>query len=46
MASAAKSSGLVDHGDLEVAERTRFRHRITTGGEPIFYELLVGTTGR
>ena len=37
---------LVDHGDLELAERTRFQHRITTGGEPIFYELLVGTTGR
>jgi SAM-dependent methyltransferase len=36
---------LVAQGDLEVAERTRFRHRITTGGEPIFYELLVGTTG-
>jgi SAM-dependent methyltransferase len=37
---------LVDHGDLELVERTRFRHRITTGGKPIFYELLIGTTGR
>jgi hypothetical protein len=36
---------LADHGDLEVTERTRFRHRITTTGEPIFYELLTGTTG-
>jgi SAM-dependent methyltransferase len=37
---------LVDQGDLEVAERTRFRHRLTTGGEPIFYELLVGAWKR
>lgn len=37
---------LVDQGDLSVVERTRFRHRITTTGEPIFYELLIGTTGR
>ena len=36
---------LVDQGDLELLERARFRHRITTVGEPIFYELLVGTTG-
>ena len=36
---------LVDRGDLNVLERTRFRHRITTTGEPIFYELLTGTTG-
>jgi SAM-dependent methyltransferase len=36
---------LVDEGDLKVIERTRFRHRITTTGEPIFYELLLGTTG-
>lgn len=36
---------LVDRGDLKVMERTRFRHRITTTGEPIFYELLLGTTG-
>jgi SAM-dependent methyltransferase len=37
---------LVDQGDLELAERTRFRHRLTTGGEPIFYELLVGAWER
>lgn len=35
---------LMDQGDLEVVERTRFRHRITTTGEPVFYELLVGRT--
>ena len=35
---------LTDQGDLEVVERTRFRHRITTTGEPVFYELLVGRT--
>jgi hypothetical protein len=37
---------LADQGDLKVIERTRFRHRITTTGEPIFYELLIGTTAR
>ena len=36
---------LADQGDLKVAERMRFRHRITTTGEPIFYELVVGTAG-
>jgi hypothetical protein len=36
---------LVDQGDLKVVERTRFKHRITTTGEPIFYELIVGTAG-
>ena len=35
---------LTAQGDLEVVERTRFRHRITTSGEPVFYELLVGRT--
>ena len=37
---------LIDQGDLEVVQRTRFKHRITTTGEPIFYELLVGATAR
>jgi hypothetical protein len=37
---------LTDRGDLQVAERTRFKHRITTTGEPVFYELLVATTAR
>jgi SAM-dependent methyltransferase len=32
-------------GALTVTERTRFRHRVTTTGEPIFYELVVGRTG-
>lgn len=35
---------LIDQADLEVVQRTRFKHRITTTGEPIFYELLVGRT--
>ena len=37
---------LADESALEVVERSRFRHRITTTGEPVFYELLVGTTAR
>ncbi|MDH6218053.1 hypothetical protein [Streptomyces pseudovenezuelae] len=32
-------------GRLTVLERTRFRHRVTTTGEPIFYQLVVGRTG-
>ena len=36
---------LVAGGRLVVRERTRFRHRVTTTGEPIFYELVVGRTG-
>jgi hypothetical protein len=36
---------LVERGDLVVVERKRFQHRVTTTGEPIFYELVVGTTG-
>jgi hypothetical protein len=35
---------LVTAGNLEVNERTRFQHRVTTTGEPIFYELLAGRT--
>lgn len=37
---------LADQGNLEVVERTRFKHRLTTTGEPVFYELLIGTAGR
>jgi SAM-dependent methyltransferase len=37
---------LVSQDELRPSERRRFRHRITTTGEPIFYELLAGTTGR
>ena len=36
---------LADRRNLEIVERTRFKHRITTTGEPVFYELLIGTTG-
>ena len=36
---------LVAGGRLAVLERTRFQHRVTTSGEPIFYELVVGRTG-
>lgn len=36
---------LVADGRLAVLERTRFQHRVTTTGQPIFYELLVGRTG-
>jgi predicted TPR repeat methyltransferase len=33
---------LVADGALMVTERTRFRHRATTTGEPIYYQLVVG----
>jgi SAM-dependent methyltransferase len=33
---------LVVDGALMVTERTRFRHRVTTTGEPIYYQLVVG----
>lgn len=36
---------LVADGRLTVLERTRFQHRVTTTGEPIFYQLVVGATG-
>jgi SAM-dependent methyltransferase len=36
---------LVAGGGLVVMERTRFQHRVTTTGEPIFYQLVVGQTG-
>ena len=36
---------LVAGGDLAVLERTRFQHRVTTTGEPIFYQLIAGRTG-
>jgi hypothetical protein len=37
---------LLNQNELRLLERRRFRHRITTTGEPIFYELLVGATAR
>ena len=36
---------LVERGDLVLMEQERFQHRITTTGEPIFYDLIVATTG-
>jgi len=36
---------LVADGGFEVLERTRFQHRVTTTGEPIFYQLVTGRTG-
>jgi SAM-dependent methyltransferase len=36
---------LVAAGHLTLMERTRFQHRVTTTGEPIFYELIVGRSG-
>ena len=36
---------LVADGRLELLERTRFQHRVTTTGEPIFYWLVAGRTG-
>ncbi|MEV7283052.1 methyltransferase domain-containing protein [Streptomyces sp. NPDC093252] len=33
---------MADDGSLVVLERTRFRHRVTTTGEPIHYQLVVG----
>ncbi|MGX9883594.1 methyltransferase domain-containing protein [Streptomyces sp. NPDC002276] len=35
---------LVAGGKLTVLERTRFRHRVTTTGEPIFYQLVMART--
>jgi hypothetical protein len=36
---------LVHSGSLVEIERSQFRHRITTSGEPILYELVVAATG-
>ena len=36
---------LVRSGRLRLLERSRFEHRLTTTGEPIFYELFAGVTG-
>jgi hypothetical protein len=32
-------------GRLRLFERSSFRHRLTTTGEPVIYELIVGTAG-
>ena len=36
---------LIDAGTLRLIERTSFKHRVSTTGEPILYELFVGTSG-
>jgi hypothetical protein len=38
-------SELLSSGALRTIERSRFYHRATTAGEPIYYELLVAATG-
>jgi len=38
-------SELLASGELELIERVRFRHRLTTAGKPIHYELLVAAHG-
>jgi hypothetical protein len=37
---------LLDSGELRLLRRSRFLHRVTTTGEPIHYELVVGARGR
>jgi hypothetical protein len=37
---------LLDSGGLRLLRRSRFQHRVTTTGEPIHYELIVGARGR
>jgi SAM-dependent methyltransferase len=41
----APVAGLLASGALRLLERSRFRHRLTTGGAPIQYELLIAATG-
>jgi hypothetical protein len=36
---------LVDSGELRLLRRSRFHHRVTTTGEPVYYELVVGARG-
>jgi hypothetical protein len=36
---------LLASGALRLLERSRFRHRLTTAGAPIHYELLIAATG-
>lgn len=38
-------SRMIDSGQLVVLERSRFLHRVTTGGEPIHYELFAASNG-
>ncbi len=39
-------AGLLATGRLELFERSRFLHRVTTTGEPVHYELFVGISRR
>jgi hypothetical protein len=41
----AAVEGLLDSGELRLIERSRFQHRVTTTGEPIYYELVVAERG-
>jgi predicted TPR repeat methyltransferase len=36
---------MIESGELVVLERARFLHRVTTGGEPIHYELFAASNG-
>lgn len=36
---------LAERGELLAVQRSRFQHRVTTTGEPIFYQLITATTG-
>lgn len=38
-------SRLLASGELQLLERSRFLHRLTTGGEPVHYELFVAVRG-
>ncbi len=38
-------SELLASGELELVERSRFRHRLTTAGKPVYYELLIAAHG-
>jgi len=37
---------LLASGQLRLLRRSRFQHRISTSGNPIYYELIVAVTGR
>ena len=37
---------LLDSGELRLMRRSRFQHRVSTSGEPIHYELVVGVRAR
>lgn len=36
---------LLASGELQLLERSRFRHRLTTAGKPVHYELLIAARG-